>query len=426
MPIIGVIASSINMGGGNWIMRLTDSVPSASFPNSVLLDSSGATYIVWSQRIQSSPLINRPVLTKVKADGTEDWSRTYAIGTPGSTTFFGALGGGGTDSSNNIYWAGYNNSSDFYVYLFKHNSSGTEQYAKIFNGGNSSNAIGRAMTANPNGSGQFIVYTTNPQNPVGPSLARFDNAGNLGTIRAEDTPSQGYGCTMLPDQSMLATVYRQAFFNPSSTLVWTASPSSNIIDGSCSNPNGDLFSIGTNGSVGKNNTANLNMAWARQVQTGSSAAWGIGANNSFVYSVHRATVSSIGAMVIQKRAVSDGTLQWQRIVRLSGVDIGGGQTNSNLQTIVVNSTDKDYWLLMHEWSNPGNFYLLKLPADGTKTGNYTVGGVTVIYENGLYTDVAYTATRTSSGTGQGSPTITASNTAVTSSATSIADTKVTV
>jgi len=425
MPIIGVTASSIRIAG-NWITRFTDTVPGASFTNSVLLDSSGASYIVWSQRIQGSPLINRPVLTKVKADGTQDWSRTYTLGVPGSTTFFGSIGGGGTDSSNNIYWGGYNNSSDYFVYLFKHNSSGTQQFARIHNVGSNSNAIGRAMNTNPDGSGQFIVYTTNPQNPFGPCLSRFDNAGNQGTIRAEDTPSQGFGCTLLPNHSMLATVYRQAFFDSSSTLQWTADASSNIIDGSCSNPNGQLFSIGNNGSVGRNNTVNVNMAWARQVQTGSSSAWGIGANNSFVYSVHRATLSSIGAMVIQKRAVSDGTLQWQRIVRLVGVDIGQGQTESNLQTIVVNATDTDYWLLFRENSNPGNFYLCKLPADGSKTGNYTVGGVTVIYENGLYTDVAYTATRNSSGTGQGAPTLGTANAGDVPSAAYIADTKVTV
>jgi hypothetical protein len=143
---------------------------------------------------------------------------------------------------------------------------------------------------------------------------------------------------------------------------------------------GVLFKINSSGTT----------LWQKSSGTGGYAKQ-IFISGSSMYVLYRTTVSTRTAIQVTKYDL-DGNIQWQRQVTNSTY-------NLQPQGIFVDSSGNMY---ISSWINNNTAsVIMKLPADGSLTGTYTVNGFTFVYGTSSYST---TTTTYSEGTVNGSAT----------------------
>lgn len=165
-------------------------------------------------------------------------------------------------------------------------------------------------------------------------------------------------------------------------ITWQIDPQGPTIVGGVVDSSGNVYALGFSGpSLWKFNSSGT-AQWVRRItHTGtvrSAENSLILASDGFLYYVgYYATggTASEGGIIIKYN--TSGTIQWQRTIK-SAVD------NIRLQGIVVNGSTM--YVTGSIATNGGDVFLAALPTDGSLTGTYSLGGTSIVYAAGAFTE----------------------------------------
>ena len=211
MIIPGIIASSINLGGGYWVAYLADSQIAslqADVGYGIATDSNSNVYATGNFKNSSSGYDT--FITKYNSSGAIQWQRSLADGNTAANQS-GQGYGIATDSSSNVYATGYftNTSGGSNVFITKYNSSGAIQWQRSLAdslAGSSQVDYGLSITADSTGnvyvSGRFA-------NSAGNANAFITKYNSSGTIQWQRSLADGntaanqatYGYSVATDPS---------------------------------------------------------------------------------------------------------------------------------------------------------------------------------------------------------------------------------
>lgn len=413
----GIAYGLLNLGGPNyWIANVVTSSANNALAG-INVDSTGITYFLWQYYTSAGHAYAS--LSQISSSGQYLGSVQYQ-----SANMNQILSGSFIDSSNNIYWGGYDNwNSNAYVYHIKTNSSLTQQYQNRWNNGNNLGVVGRAITGRSDGTPAYLVANGEPAN-LGPAYGKFDSSGNLGSQACIPSGySQVYQWSMNTSGAAIASAIGagQVQFASGNTILWNVNSSSTLIQGAVYNASNDLFAIDTNGTacrMGKINASTGASIWANQLSnTSSSDALGLTANTTNVYYMFKQGATS--NLVIVKRNISTGNIVWQRTISISGTSLALNFYLTNLQSIKIDDNDTTLTIGFSTGATSNTWWVMKVPADGSKTGSYTINGTTIVYATSSFTDATYTPTRTFSTPGTGTMTLTNGTSSLTTATPSV-------
>lgn len=333
----------------------------------IITESSGNVYVTGKQLVPAQVSTDALIVVKLDSNGTIIWEKKAHF-TDGNGTYLQCTGYSlGLDSSNNVYVSG---GADVGIdnqdaSILKYNSSGTIQWSY------------RYSRPSPQGSGE------NFQNSA------VDSSGNIYNTFSyyNYTATIGYW-TVAKMNSSGAVTWARKFSDTnkvaSSTGV-TVDSSGNVVSVGSSNISGTYHII-----VAQWNSSGT-LQWQRQLASSSVSDNGSkvttdSSNNIYVLGNANSTP---GAAVVAKYD-SSGTLQWQRSLIVSArytsftsIAISG----SNL-IISGQSTNTSP-------SSNADILLLQVPTDGSKTGTYTVGGLSYVYATSSLTSSTSSLTESS-------------------------------
>ena len=314
------------------------------------VDASGNLYVGGNQYI-----------VKLNSSGTLQDQKTLTLS--GNDAVFAKFA---VDSSDNIYTAGYVYRTEPDILIAKFNSSLVAQWACILSNTPSQDfAEGVAIDSSGNvyigGSG-----TISGNNAI--LIAKYNSSGTIQWQRSFSVSGSIYGYGLAVDSG--SNVY-------------------------CAGAKGYIVKYDTSGTL----------QWQRSLTLGLDctfyAACTDASDNVYATGYSFRSGGSTYDVVIVKYN-SSGTLQWQRYL--------SSYTSTFLQEYgrsikidaagvinLVGSTNK---------SGSNDFLVLKLPADGSKTGTYTVAGYSFTYAAAGGTDAAGTGTSAASSLTNSTPTIT--------------------
>ncbi|NBR23249.1 MAG: hypothetical protein EBU08_05620 [Micrococcales bacterium] len=334
----------------------------------VWVDSSLNVYIAATEMpINENYNYNHSLITKLDSSGNLVWQKLYN----------GPTDGGGTpqqfnlysldaDSSNNLYFSGGmtdTGTQDQDYCLTKISSAGTHAwtYYYAFSGDQGSGNYFTAMDTDSSGNSHCIGhYPTqtliSKGNYVYHSTWNTVKINNSGTIT---------WARKFYDYSKNHYVYDVAIDS-----------SENVHSIGSSNQNGTYqFHVAKHNSSGS-------LQWQRRIYDASSSAAGYRLavdSSGNVYGVGGESNTSPYAVMIIKWD-SSGTVQWQRRF------IASSQSPS-VNDVTVSGTSL---IITGNYTNGSinNAYLIKVPLDGSKTGTYTVGGLSYVYSTASYTETS--------------------------------------
>ena len=403
MPILGVVASSYAKVK-SWISQWTAST------NMSLVDVS---------QIQNGRIVSvgnvvdgsttKPVLQVVDADGN---FVAQKISTPpaggAAYTFVNS------DSSNNLYISGsYNPSGDSDVMFSKIDSSFSRTFTKRLSGSVNDSVNGQyfdstngytylsGQTSSPSGGSKWSMF-----------LCKYNTSGTLQWQRwVEETVYGDYtwaaGSVVNSSQDVFTSGFYR-YYN-GSTYIWNTfltkydssgaflaqykyTPSdvgTTVTRDLCIDAAGNLYATAYSGNgyalLTKTNSSGV-IQWSRKINstgyvtTAEYQSLYLDAAKSMLYMVGNSTSSTTRRAMIAKYDTS-GNLQWVREFYKASAD-------TYVSSIIIDSTGA-----IAVCGNTGvSSFVAHLPADGTKTGSYTVGGNTYTYAVGTYTDASATWT----------------------------------
>lgn len=420
-PLIETFANAsirgwVPLGGralvGGIISVLNGTTPSGN-SSRVAIDSSGNLYVTGNYSTGSSDDV---YLVKYNSLGVIQWQRS--LGSSTQTEYGSDVD---LDSSGNIYVGGASTVSSYMSFLLlKYNSSGSLTWSKQLNGSyddymssiavdtGSNNAIW-ITGATPNG-GSSTWYQ---------NWARWDSSGTLNLQQYLAVVSYGgWGYDIAVDSTGYATIVGYGIYSgiPRFTVIRT--------DGSTTNykrmlaSSGDAMAYGvsidsSNNSyvVGQSGTYSAPDAqivkynssgaiqWQRVLYSDASEAFNkvfVDKTAGFVYVNGYSNKSTNSGQIIAKYNLA-GVIQWQRRFIISS----GGFSISN----IVSNGGQFIYL---SGNLGGKQMMMKLPADGSGTGDISIAGVTLTYTTSALTDAASTYTDTDQGSGIGSTSLSGS------------------
>ena len=225
MPIIpGIIASSINLGGGYWAAYLADSLAAGSQSDQgqgIATDSTGNVYVTGVFANASSGI--NAFITKYNTSGTIQWQRSLADSlAAGSQSDYGfAIA---TDSTGNVYVTGYfsNYSNGNNAFITKYNTSGTIQWQRSLADSKAAGSQydrGFAIATDSTGNVYVTGYFRNSSNGFNVLITKYNTSGTIQWQRSlADSRAAGgqndYGQGIATDSS--GNVYVTGFFRNSS------------------------------------------------------------------------------------------------------------------------------------------------------------------------------------------------------------------
>lgn len=420
--------------GPYWIGRLASSGTGVESGQGVGVDGSGNVYLAgYTNNGGASTGLQ---IAKYNGSGVLQWQRTLAR-TAGNQ-YFRAIA---VDSAGNSHVCGYSDASgtiDFQ--LAKYNTSGTLQWQVRLGGTTEDQAFGIALDSSGNVyvCGYTVVSAVNYV-----LLAKYNSSGTIQwqrRIGASNRAGAGYGIAV--DDSGNAYVcggtvasgsLNELFlvkYNTSGTLQWQRAL------GSASDDVGRAVSVDSSGNVyiaGYSTVSALYRAQIAKYDSSGTLLWqrylGSGAD-CYAYGI--ATDSAGNSYIVGRSAANyeiliakydtSGVLQWQRT-------LGNGSTSANdfAQGIAVDNNGSVYVCGESEvFDTSRDFLFAKLPADGSKTGTYSVSGVNIIYANSSLTEAASSHASSTTTLTNTNTALTSANTTLTDSATSLTSTVTTI
>jgi hypothetical protein len=321
--------------------QFTQDMHPSYYENDVTLDSSGNIYTGFSQLVNG---YGGYVVTKHNSSGVIQWQRKFGQNTD---TFIRQVK---VDSSGNVYanGIGAHPSIGYQHTLIKYNSSGTYQWGKYIKAEGSGIAIdssGNVYAGGFSGSQsapgvyylQMLKYDTSGSLQWSYGIKNPNNTDSYGTSLAVDSSDNIYGTGI--GQNGGGTYHTMVFKrNSSGTLQWQRK----------------LLGV---------NTLSTGIA------TDSSA-------NVYVCGYDNKD-GSFKLMLVKYN--SSGVLQWQRSI-----------SNATGGEVTIGSNGYIYLAGVSAASGNNDIFYAKLPADGSKTGTYTVGGYSFVYGESTITDSAGT------------------------------------
>lgn len=345
-----------------WQKKLANSTRIGAFED-VKRDSAGNLYAVG--RTDATTNFYQALIAKYNSSGTVQWQRTLAAPAGGAYYYGIAI-----DSSDNIYCTGFAIiSGGYYGIVTKYNTSGTLQWQRRI-GDNSNTNLMYQCAVDSSGNVYAIGYT-NSSGANTHWVVKYNSSGTL-QFQKEYAKSSGV--------------------NQSGSMIAIDSSNNIYISG--------LVASGANRymSLIKLDTAGAEQ-WQRRLGTASSFNTYRGlafdsSNNIYINGYEDNTARNIIA-----KYNSSGTLQWVRDIDISG------DTSGSLGSIYASGTNiysAGYW-----GGATLDATIFVIPQDGTKTGTYTVNGVSWAYTTSALTD--------------STPTYTNGNTALTDAAAGLTD-----
>ena len=323
-------------------------------PHGVVVDSSGNVYA-----LMVSPLtgVNTIYIAKYNSSGTLQWQKRYGDTSTGS--YVAGTTALAIDNENNIIFAVANVGNR--MGAAKLDSSGAiiwQTFQDIGPGGNSQ------ADAIAIGAGNI------------PYIAGYLYSGGFNLTYAQLSPTNGAGARARQIDNARAT-------------------------GIASNTSGDVYLSSSGNATGVIKfDSDGNFQWNRKITYSSSInTQGITVDNSGNSYVIADSNSSIFILKYN----SSGVLQWQRSIASSG--------GLGVHSIKLNTAGTIYYINCTFYS--GVTLYAKLPTDGSKTGTYTVNGLTVVYAASSMTDSAYTLTISSPGRSSGTLSLPITNSSLT-------------
>ena len=378
-----LIAKYNNLGVIQWQRKL-GSTGQNDFGQGVAVDTSGNVYVCGNSRFNGSS--NHFILAKYNAFGIIQWQRGITTSSPSDA--FNAI----VDASGNLYVSGTaaKDSSDSNILIAKYNSSGTFQ-SSVQLGSSTTNTTERGGGIALDSSG--VVYIAGNSRPTSPLRNRFF----VSKLDAAFTQSQ----------------WQQAFINGNSNGDFA----SDVVV----NSGGDVYAtgqivIGTDQIFVCKFNSSGTVQWQRSLGGASNNGGGNGitldnvSGDIYVCAYNNAAGSY--DFIIAKYN-SSGVLQWQRRLGGIGFDV--------CQSIQLDNLG-NFYICGYVWNGTSNSLLVaKLPGDGSGTGTYSVGGVSLTYAVSSLTDAVTSFTTENPGIFGGAslslqtPTVTDAATTLTSS-----------
>jgi hypothetical protein len=319
-------------------------------------DSSDNIYTVGSQNASS---IWRMLITKVNSSGELQWSRRLGIATG---QVFGL--GVGTDSSGNVYVAGYAQltSSDKYAFLVaKYNSSGTIQWQrKLYQ--SVGNNITQGFITDSSGNCYVSGYSAQSAGPpitYSGYIAKYNSSGTLQWQKQFTSASGSFGNIGFSKVDSSGNVYSgcSLYVAPTNTVF--------------------LQKLDSSGTV----------QWQRSYSASTSQAVTVDSSSNVYFCGESVGGANYRGHIVKYN--SSGTIQWQREINatLSGQDFKywyAMGTDPNDQLGVAGITGQAAGGV-----NNNLGMIARYPNDGAFTGAVTVGGTTYTTSAASGTDASY-------------------------------------
>jgi len=328
----------------------------------VAVDSSNNVYYL--NRLADSTYITISVI-KYNSSGTLQWTKRFSNIPIERDAYTSAIT---TDSNNNVYISAYwLNASGYNIVIIKLNSSGTTQWQQ------------RLMS----GSSNIILYTYG--NIV------VDSSGNV------YFSGLSYDTGGVVNQEILLVK-----LNSSGALVWQRTIGDSQVQqgwGTGIDSDSNVYVAGRDRGGLYTTLAKFNssgtLQWNRQLYNGGI---GIKATNLIVdtngnsyicgyYNIGSSSPDLENAFIAKYN--SSGTIQWQRRFGTDIIDSRNTSTQANNLAFDASGT---LYMIGNSNANTAvyqdNFFFAKLPPDGSKTGTYTLSGVTYYYSATSFTESA--------------------------------------
>lgn len=282
------------------------------------------------------------IIYKSDSLGSVAWARTLtAVGGTGTSLFFDVA----LDSAQeNVYATGRAPVSGVNTFvLVKYNASGTLQWQTGLNPGD-----GARVRVGQDG----FIYAINTTSGL---IAKYNASG---TLQSQITVADGGGGGLL-DISI--------FIDASSNMYVS-------------------YGSGNSGVINKINSSGV-IQWTRSLGTANQTIYRdvVVAASGNVYVTGWSTAPSSGSyndfMIVKYD--SNGTLQWQRRLNSGVTSVGNAITLDQQENVYVGG---------YRTFGSDDMFFAKLPADGSLTGTYSVGGVSVTYAATTLTAASRTTT----------------------------------
>jgi len=386
--------------------------------NNIAIDSAGNAHIAgfWEQ---SGVQVEEAYLYKIDKNGALQWQKQ--LGTSGtaqanSDVFYGIA----VDSSGNSYaggWTYQNYPTDQRNGLLaKYDSSGTLQFQTKVGTTSASNPYFKEIRVDSNNNVYAAGTYTDPTNGDSFATFKFNSSGTFQSMYNLFTSTGSEDSSSLAIDSSdnfytTGTQYlpfggdRYALLskrNSSGTLQWQTRiiGSSNMFGYGCAvNASGNIVQVGETNSKALiayyDSTPTLQ--WSRTLVGTSTNAFDVAldsSNNS--YFCGRNDNSGYQGFIAKYNG--SGTIQFQRTISVSS------------NTIILNSIKLDakgniYVCGTIEGSPTYFAFVAKLPNDGSLTGTYTVGSLSITYAASSLTDASVSTTQSTPTLTDGTPSI---------------------
>lgn len=396
--LLGILNSQAAGAGQAYFLSVLGGL-SSEIGRGISFDSNGSIYIV-GQTSQGAG--TNYFLGKYAQNGTVDWQRTF--------------GGGGddlgraitVDASDDIYIQGRTESTgqggeDFAI--AKYNSSGTILWQRVLGGAFRDRGLSIASdSANNIYAFGFTSSTVSFRQEF--LIVKYNSSGTIQWQRSLGSSAENYGYGIAVDGSDDIYVCGEhrtgagvadfilAKYNSSGTIQWQR-----LLGGSgfqralaiATDSANNVYITGRTDSVGAGSSDNLlakynssgTLQWQRVLGGASQdvcQAITIDSADNVYISGHTDSTGAGNDDFLIAKYNSSGSIQWQRVL--------GGTDNDESFGIAVDSDDNIYAFGFAEGvriAGIDDFFLAKLPNDGSLTGTYSLAGSSITYQSSSLT-----------------------------------------
>ena len=416
---ISAASSSVTPVPPSWMATFGDA-PASGAGNDVTyglyVDSSSNVYVA-GEAITSGTLY--ATLTKYNFAGVIQWQYRYGAST-------GVITAMTADSSGNIFATAYVGG----VYrLYKLDSSGAFQWQKSLSNGS-------AYGVKVDGSGNiYVQYDGTSSYPILSQITSTGATVNWTRQVSSSGPQFQYsslavtsaGVSYLVGRSESANNILALKYDSSGAIVWkrrtTFNGGGTYGTGVAIDSSENVYVFGNYGTGAPQSVlykldSSGNYVWGVTIAQCYGGVIAIDSTGSNVYLSGQ--IQSGNKQYLMKFN-SSGTIQWQRTMTLD-YSYPGGSTVAGLNASpALDSTFVYFAITAQLGASPGGkeWFIEKLPLDGSKTGTYTVGGFSVTYATSSYTIGSQADNFTTSSYADATSTVTTTTTTDAVTATSI-------